>query len=530
MRTTFGGSCEGDPVCGSRHISAGDDVKPIRLDLRLGRTIFVDPVTGDGVQDNGRPLETRLSPQRGRMRVAGLLALAEAHDATRVFLTGAKPPSAAWLDEPAPEGWTPAGHFYELRDPCGRWRPPPKAAGPSRTVEIRRVASWFGEGDYSPLQAREGLRLVRTLLMSATEQQVDLAASPAAVGQNLWAWSLSSELRDQLAVQLDGDVADLIRSTSPQHREEVIGHCFDGCDMHLPARRGNLAGLSYLDGTFMYAACTRELGIAPVQHLDGRAAVESFLNADRRNYYARARYRAVVTVPPDWTGPGLVPVKHPNGQNWHYPNRPGVQFETWTDACELMLAMGAGWVVVPVEGLLYTSSRVLDRFTDRVVRFREVAETPAYGVAGQLASKALRSMFVRTIGSFHSRGRDRSYVVPAGQELPADVTDWQTRPDGSRLYTKPVPLHGAAAAFARPELSSQVWARARSRVAGRLLDLPPESIVGIWGDALYLTGEVEDDPPGIGAFRVKASLASSVQRPKTIGQLLKVRARMEPAR
>jgi hypothetical protein len=501
-------------------------LKPGRWHGALGRAIFVDPVTGDGVLDTGGPLECRYAPQRGRMRVSALLRLAAAHGATRVFLTGPKPPSSSWLDEPAPEGWTPAGHFYELRDPCGRWRPPPSGVGPSRTVEIRRLASWFGEGDYTRAQAREGFRAVRALLMTATHQEVDLMASPAAVGQSLWAWSLTRELRDALEPQLPADVADLIRSTSPQHREEVVGHCFDGCDMHQAPAMTTLADLSYLDGTFMYAACTRELGIAPVRHLQSRVEVLSFLMADRRHYYARARYRAHVTVPADWRAPGLVPVKHPNGQNWHYPNRPGVTFETWADACELMLAMGAGWQVLFDEGLVYTPSRVLDRFTDTVVRLRAAADDGGTPAAG-LASKALRSMFVRTIGAFHSRGRDRSYVVPAGTELPAGVTDWRDRPDGSRLYTKPVALTGAAAAFARPELSSQVWARARARVAGKLLDLIPEAIVGVWGDALYLAGPVADDPPGVGAFRVKASLSEPLARPATIGQLLRVRGRME---
>src|SRR4051812_16786897 len=270
-----------------------------------------------------------------------MLATAEAHGSRRVFLTGPKPTSSAWLDE-TPEGWTPAGHFYQLRDPCGRWR----GGTPRRVVEVRRVASWFGEGDYTPAECREAMRLVHVLLTHATRGKVRLMGSPAAVGQSLWADSLGTCGRDKLDAQLDDRFADLIRSTSPQHREEVVGRCFDDCDEHLPAPSSKAPGLHYLDAVFMYAACVRELGTAPVGHFEGERYAASFW---QQYPYRRARYRVSFTVPADWTAAGLLPVKHPNGRNWHYPNRPGLTGETWADAAELHVAERHGWIVRPLD-------------------------------------------------------------------------------------------------------------------------------------------------------------------------------------
>lgn len=483
------------------------------------RCLFVDPLTGEGVRDDGRPVEWRYAPKGGRMTAAGLLACAEAEGARRVFLTGA-PLSTDWLDDPPPEGWTAAGHFYQRRDPCGRWRSPSKTL-----VEVRRVAAWFGEGDYSPLEAREAMRMVATLLRHTTRGRVGLMGSPAAVGQALWADSVSGQAA-RLDAQLDDDTANLIRSTSPQHREEVVGRCFDGCDEHIPPPRSRVPALHYVDGVFMFAACVRELGTAPVGLLDGERYAESF----RQQYpHRRARYRVRFRVPADWAGPGLLPVKHPNGSNWHFPNRPGLTGTAWADAAEVHVAEGAGWSVVADRLIRFEEGRPLDTFRDRILRLRELAEGERSimgGVPGRLASAAFRSMFIRTIGAFNSRGRDRTFVVPAGVDLPAGVTEWETRDNGARVYTTRVEVTGNAAAFVRPELSSQVWGRARARVASKLLTVDPTQLVAVWGDAMYLATDPEWNGDKPGEFRVKARLDGPLSRPKTIGELLRIREKM----
>lgn len=482
------------------------------------RVVFVETATGCVVRDDGN--DGRALPVKdGRIPVAHLLSAAVENEARRVFLVGPQPKSSDWLDDPPGEGWSAAGHFRELRDPCGRWA---VDGVPGSTVEVRRIASWLGEGDYDARRARDAVALVHQLLQSSTHNRVGFGASPAAVGQSLWAYTVSDGRCDE---QLPREVADLIRSTSPQHRQELLGACYDGCDLHAKPPRGRLPALFYFDAQFMYAACVRELGCAPAAVIDIERVAQAFYEATP---YARARYRLSFTVPDGWTGPGLLPVKHPNGANWHYPNRPGVTCETWADACEVGLAAKHGWPVRMLAVIKFKPDALpLDRFGDRIVRLRELATQERSNPANGLAAAAFRSMFIRTIGAFHSRGRDRSYLVPPGVALPDDVTDWTERPDGSRVFTRSVELTGNAASFLRPELSAQVWARARMRVAVQMMQVDPAQLVGVWGDALYLTADVGWTAGRPGQFRLKGSLAESVARPKTLADVLRLRRRME---
>lgn len=483
------------------------------------RVIFVESETGRVVRDDGQ--EARALPVKDRhVPVAHLLSASVENEARRVFLVGPQPGSDAWLDEPPGEGWTAAGHFRELRDPCGRWAVDGVRGS---TVEVRRVASWLGEGGYDARQAREAVALVHQLLQSTTHGRVGFGASPAAVGQSLWAYTVSDGRCDE---QLPPEVADLIRNTSGQHRQELLGACYDGCDLHLKApRRARLPGLFYFDAQFMYAACVRELGCAPAAVIDIERVAQAFYEATP---YARARYRLSFTVPDGWTGPGLLPVKHPNGNNWHYPNRPGVTCETWADACEVGLAAKHGWPMRMLAVIKFKADALpLDRFGDRVLRLRELAAQERSNVGGELAARAFRSMFIRTIGAFNSRGRDRSYLVPAGVPLPEDVTDWTTRDDGSRVFKRRMELTGNAASFLRPELTSQVWARARMRVAVQMMEVDPAQLVAVWGDALYLTYDTGWTAERPGQFRLKGSISESVTRPKTLADVLRLRRRME---
>lgn len=471
------------------------------------RVLVVDHGTGECVTSDGKNAGT-YSTKKGRIPTRAILQAAQQLNCRRVFLTGPKPLSVDWMDEDAGEGWSQAGHFLKLRDPCGRWE-----YVDGSKVEVRRAASWFGEGSYTAAEAVSAFQCLHRLLQAATGGLVGLMASPAATGQSLWA----TTLRDgQVDEQTAPDVAALIRSTSPQHREEVVGRCFDGCDEHLPMPRAKLPEVIYSDGVFMYAACVRELGAGPAAYLDSERLSRAFL---AEYPMRRARYEVDVTIPGDWTGPGLLPVKHVNGRNWHYPSRPGWQGRTWVDGAELHVAMKAGWLCEPVAMIRYAEGkRPADTFARKVLDLRDGAP--------ELVSRALRSMFIRTIGAWHSLGRERTYRVPLGEPLPEDVTEWETYDDGSRVYTRSLPLTGNAAAFIRPELSSQVWARARARVTRAMLTVDPEQLVAVWGDAVYLAGDPGWSGSKPGEFRTKGRLAGPVARPKTIGELLKLRAKM----
>lgn len=462
----------------------------------------------------------------GRVKVTAATLARAAIDAAemvgagRVFLVGPKPKSSDWLDGAVPDGWLSNGHFYELRDPCGRW-----INRASQRLEVRRVAAWFGEGDYTVADARRAMAATHVIVQRGSRGFAGVMGSPAATGQSWWAATVKP---GQLDEQTPDDVQDLIRATSPQHREEVLGACHDGCDMHLPGGAGTLPGLFYLDAVFMYGACCRELGARAIL-LDSPRLARAHYDAYP---YGRARYLIRSTIPGGWCGPGLLPVKHPNGRNWHYPNRAGVEIETWADAVEVALAREQGWPIEPLSVIRYEEGkRPLDTFADAIVRERtRVLDGPADRQADMIAN-ALRSMFIRTLGAFTSRGRERSYVVASGVDLPAGVTEWDTRENGDRVYTVRHELTGNAAAFMRPELASQVWARARTKVARKMLDAAPGSLVAVWGDALYVGSQDEatrlyDDATVPGSFRVKGSILHPVERPGSISQLLKLRREM----
>lgn len=453
----------------------------------------------------------------GATTVAGILAAAALAGCRRVFLVGPKPSSSAWLDEPCGNGWEPAAHFYQLRDPCGRWTD--TATG--KVTEVRRAASWFGEGDYTASQARDAMALVQSLLRAETRARVGVSASPSGTGQSLWAATIKD---GQLDEQTDRAVADLIRATSPQHREEVIGYCYDGCDQHNPhGGAAKLGTVRYVDGVFMYAACTRELG-GKGRLFDSARLADAHLEA---HPYGRARYEVIATIPDEWAAPGLLAVKHDNGRNWHYPSRPGLKLKTWADAAEVHLAMSNGWRVTPTAIIRYDeNARPMDTFTAKILRMREAVAPAGNNVVHRLAAAAVRSMFIRAIGTFHSRGRERSQVVKLGDELPPDVTEWETRDNGDRVYTTISEPSGNAASFVRPELSSQVWARARVKVTAAMLTRPPGDVVAVWGDALYLASDPGWTGGEPGTFRVKGQ-ADNVTRPRSISELLKLRETLE---
>lgn len=471
------------------------------------RVLVVDHGTGECVTSDGQAQGT-YSTKGGRIPTAAILLAAKELGCRRVFLTGPKPLSVSWMDENPGEGWSGAGHFYKLRDPAGRWE-----YVDGTKVEVRRAAAWFGEGSYSAAEAVRAFQGLHRLLQGSTGGLVGLMASPAATGQSLWATTLRDGQVDEHTAP---DVAALIRSTSPQHREEVMGRCFDDCDAHLTMPKAKLPEVIYSDGVFMYASCVRELGAGPAVHLASERMARAFLT---EYPMARARFLVDVTIPRDWSGPGLLPVKHPNGRNWHYPSAPGWQGRTWVDGAELHVALKAGWTCEPVEFIRYVDGRrPADTFARKVLDLREGAD--------ELVSKGLRSMFIRTIGAWHSLGRERTFRVPLGEPLPDDVTEWETFDDGSRVFTRSYPLTGNAAAFVRPELSSQVWARARAKVTRAMLTVDPASIVAVWGDAMYLASDPGWTGSKPGEFRTKGRLTGPVSRPKTIGELLKLRAQM----
>lgn len=499
--------------------------RPAYYSTAPARVAFVDPRAGTGVHAGGGAFLLHPGGRRARLNLPDLLTGLATAGVTRAYVTGGAWPTT-WADSDLRSiGWAPStrGHYVDTDDPRHTW------SSNAATVELRRAAPWFGpDADPATLAAAWGL--LEDVLRHVFRQPATpvLLASPTATGQQLWAMTLP---RDADCPQLDEDTAALIRATSPQHRMEIVGHCYDGCPDHLP-RPTDLDGLHYYDGRLMYAALLRELGTAPARRLTGPQTAQ-ILDSSR---FARVRVRVRFRVPDWWEHPGLLMTRHPDGKHWHAPDAPGYTGETWADSAELLYAQAFGWHLEYLEGLQLTPGRPLDTWRDRLLKARELltASTSPHPI-GQVAAAAVRAILLTTIGGFHSIGRDTTHTVSSPLEVPTTATAQQHHPDGRVTYRRPGHLAGNAARFARPELSAQVWSRAHARLvispgATGFMSLPAGATVGMWGDALYLTGHdwpTWDDTGRIGAFRLKGTTPQHLRRPQNLGELNRIRHTIE---
>jgi hypothetical protein len=462
------------------------------------------------------------------------LAVAETMpDVAVVYVTGDALESG-WQTARLPAGWTPApaGHYFDSSDPCGRY-----TYADGRSVAVRRAAPWFGKA--GPVECAEAWRTLAVQIRSAwRDGRAVLLASPTGTGQQLWALTVPKTFD---VAPLPDDVAALVRSTSPQNRTECYGACYGACTDHLAPDGHKLDTFDYADGRLFYGGLTRELGIGLESHLYGDAA-NAYAEA---HPYARARYLVLATVPwrgeplgdrqrrtRDWDHLGLLMSKHEDGTHWHAPNLPGALIETWCDAAELAVAWDNGWDCLVVEALVFGSGhRPLDTFTKRLVDLHDELEQ-----VNSLAARAVRAILITTIGGFNSTGRDRTIHVPSTNDLPPGVLRFDVLADGSATYRQAHALTGRAATFARPELASQIWGRAHARMADYALELEPWQLLGMRGDALYLTGpnrwaREAPLPVRVGQLRLKGALrpADPLPRPRTLAELNTLRQAAEAA-
>lgn len=471
--------------------------------MRPPATVWLDYTTGTGIDDGGRTVKPLIGGRRQKPQLVDLLETARHHDAQRLMLTGAVPTS-----EPGTKHWLIVSTEGWKADPQrGHWTTEPATGRfvhmtTDSRVEVRLAREWFGETVDSPRDAREAWDLTRTVI-ERTCKGAGLLSSPAGTGQNIWALNLPKNYDGD---QLDEDTAHLIHATSGQHRQEhlainISGGAHDDC--HPLINADKIDGFAYLDMRFAYSALCRELGTTPAQRLTAAQATD--LASDQ---YARARYRVRFTVPQGWDTLGILGVQRTDipGGHWMYPNRPGATYETWCDAAELHIAQIVGWHLEILEAIALTKGRPLDTFISKMLQARDAAATLDVDEAIRRAvNAALRMILLQAIGAFHSRGRDRTIVVDSLHDVPPDVDITAVQRHGDvYVYRIPAAHNERVAAFQHPEYTAQVWGRERARDlylpiaqmrgpggvevnrAGAL-DIPPDAIIGINGDALYTT-------------------------------------------
>lgn len=503
-------------------------MRPVYYRAKPVRLAWVEPVAGMIVTDAGRELVARPGAGRKRPNLADLADTLAAAGVDRAYLTGGAFP-AAWLTfaDPDRSGWVPGprGHYDDKADPrLDLVRDTP--AGPQR-LDLRRATSWGVPETATPRQLRDAWEALTAALGARFRPPTGVGlmlATPTATGQQLLALALPAEWSGEL---LDPEAAELVRRTSPQHRVETPGACYGTCPEHRARPAVPPAVVTYLDARFTYASLTMGLGVGPARMLTAEQAC-SLLDS---NPYARARLRVNVTVPDWWEHPGLLMAPHRDGRHWHAPDKPGHVFQTWADLVELTAARAYGWGIEPLEGLAFTEGiRPLDTWTRRLVDVHAGATAAGHDVA-RIAARMVRAILLRTVGAFHSTGRDVTHTAAVPLDVPSAGVTWRRDlPDGRVIYRVRAEPTGAARAHARPELSSQVWARAHARLhtapgGAGFMALPPEAVWGMWGDALYLaTGNPEwpdDGKPG--RYRVKGTSPTPVDRPAGVGALLTLR-------
>lgn len=531
--------------------------KPRVLFPRDETTLWIDWSSRRAIDHTGRIGPIPAGPRRKNPNLADCLDAAARGVYQRIVFVGAVPPPREdvthWLYVETP-GWEPKQRW---RNPAAAKFEPAHADQDDESaypkgyaIEVRTAEEWFGSIPLNPPQARDAWNVLwKTVTkLSPGQRELGLMRSPAATGANLWAASLPRDLKLEATEQ---DIRAEMRSNDGQHHIDsfVSGtecDCGDCNALVLPDQNGKIPAFYYVDGRFMYSACCRELGIAG-RRITGEKARE-LLFFSERGRYERARYKVTARVPDDWSHIGVLPAKKEGTKKWHYPNRPGATFTTWADSAEVDLALNLGWHIEPIEGVLFTKARVMDTFADRIKRARTaIAEDrDLEPLVKQAVSAALRQIMVSGIGNLAPRPRTIEKNARTLREVPLEYRHEAVQ-HGKHFVWNEVAERDTTASngWYWPELSVQVWGRSRARVLrtpmaksirGGALAVPPETLIGINGDAIYTTalppwalpehaGGGDDGQPG--RLRIQGGLPRPQNAPLDRDELNRLRIRAE---
>lgn len=511
------------------------NTRPRPYSPRRIETFYVDFQTGRGITDAGTIFNSRISPGHknptleDKLETVASLANQTQEQATIIF-TGKVPKVEQGDVEPGEDGktrhwllvrtglWESVGHWLGA-PPTGRF----EHRHSRKYIEVRTAAEWFGSTVLNPAQARQAFMVLEQILANRFRSVLPekmptlLMKTPAATGMNLWAAALPKKIE---LIPCTEDIAEELHRTSGQHHLEhtVAGPSMDRHEDVLPLVDPKvlprLDGFAYVDGRFMYASLCNKLGIGPGVRLKRSEAVDLL----RDSPYARARYRIKFTVPPGWRNVGVFGVQHKTAsKGWYYPNRPGATGETWCDAAEIFVAQKFGWMVEPLEAVVFnnqmpaerkrfhegdaiarrtmTESKPLDAWAKKLTEAREMvaADPDLPAVLKTAIGAALRAMLIQSIGAFASRGRGATKVTYDPKSIPPEYADSVVRQGQAFTYLVPQKMTDQQQRYYRPEFAVQVWGRGRAKVLHNItngqecgaLTLPGNSILGINGDAVY---------------------------------------------
>lgn len=239
--------------------------------------------------------------------------------------------------------------------------------------------------------------------------------------------------------------------------------------------------------------------------------------------WANGFLTASVRVPDDWSHIGLLPeVYEGDDKQTHrrWPRTPGQWFSSTMTTAEYHLAVGEGWDVRIKRRYLWHKPQCdpARGWRDKLVALRGRYQTAAE--RGDIVAKALaatvRRLMLNTIGLWFSHqaftdGYVRREDIP---HLMAGNPTARVSVHGRHWFYVRIPRDPAGNVWQHPEWAAQTWGKARAKLAGRALDLPFESIVGLRTDSIIATIDPgwQGDKPG--TFRLKEIIEGPLSAPR----------------
>lgn len=527
-------------------------------------TIWVDARTGQGVTSDGAAVRPVIRGQRKNPNLTDLLDTAANYGARRIMLTGRAPEPTPgtrhWLLVNTP-GWANTGSHTQ-QPIAGRF----EHEKTKFKTEVRTAAEWFGDLDLSPKQAREAWDLTQSFIQRIDDRQ-HLLMTPSRTGLSLWWLSLPRDSQSRtrgpkgngggnlrIPPSIPDDIdADLSNVRGQHHIEHLVAGDYaskhDDCvPMIDPAKTPRIDRFTYVDGRFMYASLGRELGVGPGIRLNRAESWE--LLQDKDGQYARAVFQIRFTVPENWNHIGIFGVKHENVRDgWFFPNRPGATHVTWADAAEVFVGLQYGWIIDPLQGIVFNrKARPMDVYMKRIDDLRSAAagDESIPRMLRHAIVGALRNILIQSVGALASRGTTRTVVVDSAFDVPQEAQG-TVNPFGSRITYQESGDRQHRENY-HPELAIQVWGRGRARLLSSpsgfgnhtagALHLPPETLLGVNGDAIYTTAipawaipeaHGGGDDGRTGRLRLKGIVEGNYLTPDTIARRDRLRKACEKA-